>query len=170
GSMSVSVSWWGQSGHHGMIVERWANAMVDALPASNSTLRGTGTPNVSVTPTTELSVVTWLNVDWNVASGSASYRSSATQTQSSSTSNIKAWAAYQEPEDTNPQTVGMTAPTGQRWTLAAIELLPAPDTAEESRRSPTGSDGDVRSARWRGDHGHRAARCLTASRPIQVSA
>ena len=127
GSMSVSVSWWDQAGHHGMIVERWANAMVEALPASNSSIRGTGAPNVSVTPTTANSVITWLNVDWNVASGSAAYRSSATQTQSSSSSNIKAWAAYQEPSSTSAQTVGMTAPTGQKWSLAAIELLPAPD-------------------------------------------
>src|SRR5690606_39338249 len=33
----------------------------------------------------------------------------------------------------------------------------------------TGNDGDVRSARWRGDHRHRAARCTTDARLIASS-
>lgn len=126
GAMTVSVSWFGTSGQHGIIVERWSTALVKGIPAQSSPVMGTGAPSASLTPTTTASVITWLDVDWNVVAGTATYRSSAVQTQTSATSAVRAYAAYQNPTATTAQTVGLTAPTGQAWSLAAIELLPAP--------------------------------------------
>lgn len=129
GSMTVSMSWQGTTGQHGIIVERWANAMVKGIPAQSSPVLGSGAPSATLTTTTTASVITWLNVDWNVVAGTATYRSSAVQTQASSTANVRAYAAYQNPAAIAAQTVGLTAPTGQAWSLGAIELLPAPDVA-----------------------------------------
>jgi hypothetical protein len=86
---------------------------------------GSGAPSATITPENANSVLTWLDVDWNVSSGTATYRSGATETQQSSTSNVRAYAAYQNSTGTSAQTVGLSAPTGQAWTLGAIELLPA---------------------------------------------
>ncbi|HEX6969055.1 MAG TPA: choice-of-anchor Q domain-containing protein [Micromonosporaceae bacterium] len=142
GEMTVTTTWWGTGGNHGMVVERWANTMVTATPAGNDTVTGTGTPNVTVTPTNANSVLTWVNADWNVTSGTPSYRNGATQTQVANQNNIRAFAAYQEPDDISAQTVGMTAPTGQTWSIAAVELLPAPDPEPKTIYVATTGDDD----------------------------
>jgi hypothetical protein len=125
GSMTVQVSWHDGSGAHGAIVERWSGGLVRAAPAQASPVTGSGAPSATITPTNANSVITWLNLDKTAVSGTATYRSSATQTQST-TATIRAYAAYQNATGTSAQTVGLSAPSGQSWTLAAIELLPAP--------------------------------------------
>jgi len=126
GSMTVSVSWFDINGRHGIVVERWNSGLVKGVPKQGGTISGSGAPSSSITPDSANSVLTWLNVDWNVASGTATYRSSATQTQQSSMSTVRAYAAYQNSTGTGAQTMGLTAPSGQEWTLGAIEILPAP--------------------------------------------
>jgi hypothetical protein len=127
GSMTVSVSWFGTSGQHGIIVERWSGGLVKGVPAQGATVMGTGAPSSSLTPENANSVLTWIDADWNVVTGTAAYRSSATQTQTSATTAVRAYAAYQNTPSTAAQTVGLTAPTGQAWSMGAIELLPAAD-------------------------------------------
>lgn len=126
GSMNVSVSWFGTTGQHGIIVERWSSGLVKGVPAQSSPVMGSGAPSGSITPENANSVITWLDTDWDVVTGTAAYRSSAVETQQSSTSNMRAYAAYQNSTGTGAQTVGLTAPTGQEWAMGAIELLPAP--------------------------------------------
>ncbi|HEX2551021.1 MAG TPA: heparin lyase I family protein [Nocardioidaceae bacterium] len=125
GAMTVAATWSGTSGQHGIIVERWSSGLVKGVPAESSPVMGSGAPSATITPENANSVLTWLDVDWNVSSGTATYRSGATETQQSSTSNVRAYAAYQNSTGTSAQTVGLSAPTGQAWTLGAIELLPA---------------------------------------------
>lgn len=126
GAMTVSTSWSGTTGRHGIIVERWNSGLVKGVPAQGSPVTGSGAPSASITPENANSVLTWLDVDWNATSGTATYRSSATQTQTSSMSTVRAYAAYQNTPSTSAQTVGLSAPSGQAWSLGAIELLPAP--------------------------------------------
>jgi hypothetical protein len=134
---TVTVTWQDTAGDHGMIVERWRNAQVAGTPEVASPITGTDTaPSATLTPTTDHSVITWINADWDVTAGTAAYRSNAVETQTSSTTNVRAYAAYQGPTSTAAQTVGMTAPAGQTWSLAAIELLPASD-AEPAAASPS---------------------------------
>lgn len=126
GSMTVSVTWFGTAGAHGIIVERWSSGLVAGIPAQGATVMGTGAPSSSLTPTNANSVLTWINVDWNVTAGTATYRSSATQTQASSVATVRAYAAYQNTPSTAAQTIGLSAPAGQEWSMGGIELLPAP--------------------------------------------
>jgi poly(3-hydroxybutyrate) depolymerase len=126
GSMTVSVSWFGTVGRHGIVVERWSSGLVKGVPAQGVTVMGTGAPSSSITPTNANSVLTWLDTDWNVVAGTAAYRTSATQTQTASLTTVRAYAAYQNSPSTSAQTVGLTAPTGQAWAMGAIEILPAP--------------------------------------------
>jgi predicted esterase len=126
GAMTVSVSWFGTVGRHGIVVERWSSGLVKGVPAQGVTVMGSGAPSSSITPTNANSVLTWLDVDWNVVAGTATYRSSATQTQTASLTTVRAYAAYQNSPSTSAQTVGLTAPTGQAWSMGAIEILPAP--------------------------------------------
>jgi hypothetical protein len=127
GSMTVSVTWWGTAGRHGIVVERWDSGLVEGVPAQGATIMGTGAPSSALTPESADSVLTWICVDWDVVAGTATYRSSATQTQQSSMSTVRAYAAYQDTPTTSAQTIGLTAPTGQNWSMGGIELLPAPD-------------------------------------------
>ena len=127
-TVTPSVTWFGTAGQHGMVVERWRDAQVKGRQTSGpSPTHSTGAPSATATPTTANSVLTWLCVDWDIVAGATTYRSSATQTQISSTASVIARAAYQNPSSATSQTMGMTAPMGQTWTLAAIELLPAAD-------------------------------------------
>ncbi|HVK44101.1 MAG TPA: hypothetical protein VM429_04265 [Micropruina sp.] len=123
GSVSVATSWHTANGAHGMVVERWSSGLVRAAPAQAAPVTGSGAPSAMITPTNANSVITWLNLDKAAVSGTATYRSTALQTQST-TATIRAYAAYQNATGTTAHTVGLSAPAGQNWTLAAIELLP----------------------------------------------
>lgn len=125
GSVAVTTSWHTANGAHGMVVERWSSGLARAVPAQSSPVTGSGAPSATITPTNANSVITWLNLDKTAASGTAAYRSSAVQTQST-TATVRAYAAYQNSTGTTGQTVGLSAPAGQNWALAAIELLPPP--------------------------------------------
>ena len=126
GSMSVSVTWQTGSNDHGIIVERWADAQIAGTPAGASPYLGTDSlPSATVAATDELSVITWLCADWDVTAGAQTYVAPAVQTQTSSTSNVRVYGAYQPVSAAGDVTVGMSAPAGQTWTLAAVELLPA---------------------------------------------
>lgn len=126
GSMSVSVSWFGTGGRHGIVVERWSGGLVKGAPASSSPATGSGAPSATITPANANSVLTWLCVDWNATAGTATYRSSATQTQTSSLTTVRVYAAYQNTPATTSQTVGLSAPTGQAWSMGCVEILPGP--------------------------------------------
>lgn len=127
GSMTVQTFWTGTSGEHGMVVERWANAQVSGTPAASTPITGTSSaPSATLTTTTDHSVITWLCADRNIAAGTATYRNSATQTQTNTGTSTRMYAAYNSPSTAAAQTIGLSAPAGQNWTLAGIELLPAP--------------------------------------------
>lgn len=126
GAMTVQVFWTGTSGEHGMVVERWSSAQVTGTPAAATPITGSGAPSATVTTTTDHSVISWLCADRGVVAGSATYRNSATQTQTNTATNIRMYAAYNSPSSVGSQTIGLSAPAGQNWTLAGIEILPGP--------------------------------------------
>lgn len=126
GSMTVSATWAGTTGRHGIIVERWDSGLVKGVPKQGDVVTGSGAPSAAITPDNANSVLTSLDVDWDVTSGTAAYRSSATQTQQSSMSTVRAYGFYQNSTGTSSQTVGMTAPAGQTWSMGCVEILPAP--------------------------------------------
>lgn len=168
GSMTVS-STPSASSVHSMIVERWSNAKVAASPATCSPVSGSGTPSSTVTTTADGSVVTWTSGDaQSVDPATRVYLSSATedglQDGHSAFAGVS-YFAYQSAATAGAQTVGLSAPTGQKWVIAGVELqatsggvtaddtAPATDTAARSQTfSRSASDAaaasDAASRTW----------------------
>lgn len=143
GSMSVSLTPTGSGVPHSFVVERWSNAKLDATPAVNATESGTGAPSATLTTEANSSIVSWVCADWNAnAPGTPAYRSSATQefVADVSTSFYVAYYAYQQAASAGSQTIGMTAPTGQKWSMLGVEIqyeAPAGGTGEITPRTAT---------------------------------
>jgi hypothetical protein len=136
GSMSITLSPPSASSYHTMVVERWANAKLAATPATNAvisgSLGGTGvdTPTATITTTGSNSIITWVNAD-NQSNDPASraYLSGAIQDglgDGHLGSSSVHYYAYQTAATVGNQTIGMTLPTGQKWTMTGIEVLDAP--------------------------------------------
>jgi hypothetical protein len=125
GSMTIS-STPSASSWHGMVVERWSGATMDATPAVNGTINGTGAPSVTLTTTAANSVISTVSGDAqsNDPTGHA-YLSSATEDglqDGHVGSNGVTYYYWQNCGAAGSQTVGMSAPGGQKWALAAIEI------------------------------------------------
>lgn len=133
GSMSVTLSAPAGSCYHSMTVERWSGAQVAASPATNATIHGgSGEPSVTITTTANNSIITWANVDENSRDpATRAYLSSATEDGladgHTAVSSVH-YYAYQTAASAGSQTVGMSAPLNQNWTIVGIELLAAPSS------------------------------------------
>lgn len=128
-SMTVSVvSNSGAPAWHSMLVEQWSSAVLAPTPAVNGTRTGTGAPSSTLVTTLTGSVVTWLNGDFNAVSpaGRTYDSTSATPTEDGihdkSTSNYVAYYAWQDAASPASQTLGLSAPGSQAWTLLGIEI------------------------------------------------
>lgn len=116
--------------HWSAVLERWP--VGSTLGATKSFVNGTGAPSTTLTTTGTGSAVTWGNTDYNAASpaGHTYNSTSATPTedwlddQSVSTAYV-AYSAYQQAASPGSQTLGLTAPTTQTWTLFGVEIVPA---------------------------------------------
>jgi hypothetical protein len=134
GSMSVTLSAPAGSCYHSMVVERWSGAQLAGSPATNSTIHGgSGEPSATVTTTAGNSIVTWVNVDENSRDPSTrAYLSSATEDGLAdghvSVSSVH-YHAYQTAASAGAQTIGMSAPLNQNWTIAGIEVQAAATSA-----------------------------------------
>lgn len=124
----------GVGGHHTMVVERWTNAQLAGTPAVVDTL-GSGAPSATISTAASKSVVSWCCGDWAAVDGSSrTYNgTSATPTEDGyhfdSTFYTGYWA-YQTAQTAGSQTIGITAPTGQTFTLLGVEVQAAgPTTA-----------------------------------------
>lgn len=127
GSMTVS-STPSAACYHSMVVEQWSGAQLAATPAS-ATTSGSGAPSATLTTTAPGSVVTWVSGDENsVSPATRAYLSSATEDglmDGSTGSNSVAYFAYQSAGAAGAQTMGMSAPAGQAWTIAGMEVQAA---------------------------------------------
>jgi hypothetical protein len=128
-SMTVSLGSPGATAnHHSMVVERWTNAKLAGSPASNKAISGaTGAPSLSLTTVAANSVVSWLSSDWTNVNGAtrAYITSSATPSEEgylfvSNTATF--YWAWQLAATAGSQTFGLTAPTGQAWSIIGIEI------------------------------------------------
>ncbi|HKU18826.1 MAG TPA: hypothetical protein VJP80_06160 [Candidatus Saccharimonadales bacterium] len=128
GSMSVTLSAPAGSSYHSMVVERWSGATVAPSPATNGVVHGSSSPpSVTITTTAANSIITWVNVDENSSDPTGrTYLSSATEDGladgHSSVSSVQ-YYAYQTAATAGAQTVGMSTPANQNWTITGIEIL-----------------------------------------------
>lgn len=128
---TVSVTPAGTAQHHSMVVERWANSRLAPSPALTDTT-GSGGPSATNTTVGTNSVVTWCVGDWAAIDGTLTrvYRSEAQETGFRwLTGQYTAYWAYQPTANAGAQTVGLSAPVGQTWTVLAVELQTAGLTA-----------------------------------------
>jgi hypothetical protein len=131
-AQTIAISWSGTTNWHSMVVEVWSNAALAGSPATANTRGGPSAPSTTITTTAANSVVTWCNGDWSAVSpaGRTYNTTSATPSEElvhdGSTTNYVAYYAYQTAGAAGSQTFGITAPSTQTWTLAAVEILDAP--------------------------------------------
>jgi hypothetical protein len=122
-AVTVSAAFVGNGNARALIVEVWTGAQLAGTPATHSLVGAGSAPSDSITTAAANSVVSWGNGDWAATNGAATYRSSATQTSLHWVSGLHtAYTAYQAAASAGAQTYGLTAPTGQNPTLAAIEI------------------------------------------------
>jgi hypothetical protein len=124
-SVSITAAFAGTANARGLIVEVWTSAQLAATPATGSVVAGSGAPTNTITTVAANSTVTWLNGDWAaIAPGTPAYRSSATATitPKNLSGQYSAYAAQQTAASAGSQTYGLTAPTGQTYTLVSIEI------------------------------------------------
>jgi len=132
GAMTVSATVTASS-YHSMVVERWSNAALAATPASNVTINGSAGGSGVTTPTSDLtttapnSIVSWVSADVNALNpATRAYRLSATEDgiyDGSAGANSVQYHAYASVASAGTVVIGMTAPTGQNWVMAGIEIL-----------------------------------------------
>lgn len=125
-AITVTASFSGTGDDRALVVSVFSGAQLAATPATNvADSASAGAPSSTITTAAANSVVDWMNDDFNAVDGTSTraYRSSATETSYHFiASNISAYTAYQAAATAGSQTYGLTAPTGQAWTLAAIEI------------------------------------------------
>lgn len=125
-AVTVAASFSGIGNFRGLSVEVWTGAQLAASPAVASVDGVTGAPSFTINTTAANSVVTWANDDWTATDGaSRSYRSSATETAYHFSSGHTSYGAYQQAATAGTQTFGLSLPTGQKYTMAGIEIQPS---------------------------------------------
>jgi hypothetical protein len=123
-AVTVTATFAGSAVPHALVVEVWTGAQLAATPAVGSVAVATGAPSGTITTAAANSVVTWISDDWAAVDGTTrTYRSSATEVAYHRvTGQHTLYTAYQQAVAAGSQTVGLTAPVGQTYTIAAIEI------------------------------------------------
>jgi hypothetical protein len=130
GATTITWTWAGASNFHSMIVERWSGAQLDATPATQVAFGTASLPSTTLTTEAANSVVTMLNTDWVPTNPAARVW------VTTSASDAQVWEpwlkylalnywtayAYMRTGAAGSKTLGMSAPSGQNWTILALEL------------------------------------------------
>lgn len=128
GTKAISSTWLGGgTQEHSGVVEHWRNAQVGPNTATQSNLTNQQ-PSMNITTTGTDSVVSWVNSDWTAQSGTnPTYRGTVTEEYKAGLANTSYWVYYVRQAAASPgtQTVGLTAPSGQKPTMGAIEVQTA---------------------------------------------
>lgn len=126
GSMAVTLAAPASSCHHDLTVEVWTAAALAGTPATGVAAAGTGPAAGTVTTTGAGSIVTWCAADvGSIDPATRAYLSSATEVGVSdghANSNAVFYSAYQAAASSGVQSFGLSAPSGQTWTIAGIEI------------------------------------------------
>ena len=121
-AMTVSVAFGGSAGRRAMVVERWTNAALAASPAIGSSQSNT-TCSQTVSTAQKNSVVSWMAADWNnVAPGTPTYRGAGNVQEGLYPNSSTMYFGYQPAPTQGTQTFGVSSPTGQKASMAGIEI------------------------------------------------
>jgi len=129
GSMTIS-STPSVSAQYSMLVERWPTGSLAASPVTNSNTGFSAAASGTITPTAGTSVISWVSGDaQSIDPATRAYLNSGTDEgvrDGHVGSNGVEYYGYQAASGTSSQSYGLSAPTGQTFVIAAIEIL---DTA-----------------------------------------
>ena len=104
-----------------MVVERWTGAQIARSP-SIIQVNGTGAPSGTGTVLGSGSIISYLSGDWVAASGTVTYTGGATQDGTQYVAGAYgAYYAYQT-VSAGSATIGLSAPTGQTFSIIGIEV------------------------------------------------
>jgi hypothetical protein len=134
GNLTVTCTRGGTTELYGCGAVVWRNATVGA---SNKANLSSGAPSLSITTTAANSAVLVANADWSGTSGSRTWRTGGgaltETTYELSPSAITAYGGYHaDAGAAGAKVVGLTQPTGQHYSIAALEVKghsPAAPTA-----------------------------------------
>ena len=114
-------------GYFGGNVVRFSGS--DGVGASNKAQGGSGSPSVSLTTTQNNSAIVVICTDWNAVSGTQTFTNNFSGTPAAmtdfpgdATHYGVAIAYFPDAGTAGSKTVGMSAPTGQKWTIIAVEV------------------------------------------------
>lgn len=126
--VSITASGGGQFGFNTL---RFSGS--DGIGASAKTNVASGAPSLDITTTQANSAIVVIVTDWNAGSGARTWRTVNSITPSSgnglevsyaATGNYTIYAAYySDAGSAGVKTVGLSAPTGQKYTIIAVEVL-----------------------------------------------
>lgn len=145
-TFTVTLSAPAASSYHTMLVEVWPGATVAATPATATAKYSVaGLPSMTITTAGTGSAVTTLCGDeQSVSPSTRAYSSSGTGESvgdGSAGSDSVQYYWYQQAATAGSQTVGMTAPTGQKWNMASLEIQAASgSTPISSSDTATGTE------------------------------
>ncbi|HEX2551640.1 MAG TPA: hypothetical protein VHK64_08605 [Nocardioidaceae bacterium] len=128
GSMTISSTPTGVV-RHSMVVERWTSAQLAATPVTGSANNFTGSAQASLTTSAANSVVSFVISDvQSVNPSTRAYLNSATEDgldDAHVSADGVAYYAWQSNASAGSTTFGLSAPTGQQYVIAGIEILDA---------------------------------------------
>ena len=113
------------AGYCSLVLERWSEAKLDSTMPQTAEVKASGAPLASITTAGD-SAITWLSGDWNAtAPAGHAYRSGAVEDgfQDRSPNAYVAYYATQQASAAGAQTLGLTSPAGQKYSILALEIL-----------------------------------------------
>lgn len=146
-TFTLSVGASGTSATWGFAWEVWSGS--GGVGASTKGQASSGAPSLAITTTGASSALSVLSSDWNAVTGTRTYRTvnGFTPTAGGSGesgaypgdgSSYGAYSSYYPNAGTaSAQTVGMTAPTGQKYNIAAVEILAGAASSDAGTVSAT---------------------------------
>ena len=126
-----------------MVVERWSGAALAGSPATALGSAAGSAPSTALTTVGVNSIVSWVNTDWNAVDGaSRTYRTTSAvpveENYDFITGDHTGEFAYQLAAAPGSQTLGLTAPAAENWSLASVEILDAPVAGGQPTRFAPG--------------------------------
>ena len=138
---NVNVSFTNGSGNFGADVLHFRNASSVGITAQANS--ATGNPTLTLNGISDNSTIVMVNGDWSAKTGARTYNT----TQAGSFTETSAYADgstygveagyYGNAGTSGNKTIGITAPTGMAWALAAIEIKGNPTTQSQSCNTVT---------------------------------
>lgn len=142
GSMTVSATP-SASARYSMCVERWSNAQLTSPSPVVGSANGSGLPQASLTTGAANSIVSWVSGDvFSIDPATRAYLNSGTDEgvrDDHSGGNGVGYHAYYLAASAGSTTFGLSAPTGQSWGIAGIEIQDAGGGPVNGSASLTGA-------------------------------